>query len=181
MRAPTASGFFISYQTELVIDGIPALLLLCDPDGAILSELLHDNAAPRNALGAYSGFYVCLLPYLDGLVAGETEQVTHDFGAVFRRINACFGISLTEFNHYYEPTRECFGSMDFCGILSEIVYGFEPAVASTVELRRQLPVLERLPQPPERLRDPSMAQRRDIAQSVYRLVLAAASLAAAPP
>jgi len=179
--------------------GIPTLLLLRNPDGAILSELQYDNVAIPDALEAYTRFYTCLLPYLDKFVVGEFEQVTHDFGGVIRRVNERFGTSFAEFTHTDETAREVFETMDYRGTLSEIVYSFESGVISLAELREQLPVLARLPQTQdfrhawvpsedrarlkpalrERLLDPSMAQRRARAQAVYRQVLAAADLAPA--
>ena len=175
--------------------GIPVLLLLREPEGAILSELLYDNVALPDALEAYSRFYTSLLPYLGSFVIGEFEQVTHDFGSVIRQLNARFGTSFNEFKHTDEATRECFGLMNYRGTLSEIVYGFESGVISLEELRRQLPDLARQPQqqhfrqawvPSEeraRLRpalreqylDPGMSKRRARAESVYRQVLAAAA------
>jgi hypothetical protein len=180
--------------------GIPTLLLIRNPDGAILSELLYDNVAIPDALEAYTRFYTCLLPYLDSFVVGEFDQVTHDFGTVIRRVNARFGTNFVEFNHTDETARECFELMNYRGTLSDIVYAFESGVVSLGELRRQLPALALLPQLPEfrqawvpteerarlrqplreRLLDPGMAQRRARAQAVYHQVLTAANLTPAP-
>jgi len=180
--------------------GIPALLLLRDPDGAILSELLYDDVALPDALDAYTRFYTCLLPYLASFVVGEFEQVTHDFGTVIRRVNARFGTNFTEFNHADETVRECFELMNYRGTMSETVFAFESGMISPAELRRHLPDLARLPQLPqlrqawiptddrarlraplrERLLDPGMAQRRARAQAIYHQVLAAADLTPAP-
>jgi hypothetical protein len=180
--------------------GIPTLLLLRNPDGAILSELLYDNVALPDALDAYTRFYTCLLPYLESFVVGEFEQVTHDFGAVIRRVNARFGTNFIEFNHTDETVHECFELMNYRGSLSETVYAFESGMVSLGELRRQLPALAHLPQLPEfrqawvpteerarlrqplreRLLDPGMAQRRARAQAIYHQVLTAANLTSAP-
>jgi hypothetical protein len=180
--------------------GIPALLLLRNPDGAIISELLYDNVALPDALDAYTRFYTCLLPYLESFVVGEFEQVTHDYGTVIRRINARFGTNFTEFNHTDDAVRECFELMNYRGTMSETVFAFESGIISPGELRRQLPDLALLPQLPqlrqawipsgdrarsspalhERLLDPGMARRRARAQAVYRQVLTAADLTPAP-
>ena len=179
--------------------GVPVLLLLRKPEGAILSELLYDNVALPDALDAYSRFHTCLLPYLDSFVVGEFEQVTHDFGSVIRQLNARFGTSFAEFKHTDETARETFELMNLRGTLSEIVYSFESGLISLEELRRQIPDLERQAQPQhfrrawvpsedrarlkpalqERWHDPSMSQRRARAESVYRQVLAAAPVASA--
>jgi len=174
--------------------GIPVLLLLRDPEGAILSELLYDNVALADALVAYSRFYSCLLPHLDSFVVAEFEQVTHDFGRVIRRLNEHFGTSFSEFLHSAESTRECLALMNYRGTLSEIVYGFESGVVSLAELRQHLPTLARKPQPPHfrnawvpsanraslrpALREcwlqPDVARLRKRAQSVYHAVREAA-------
>ena len=181
--------------------GIPALLLLREPEGAILSELLYDSVALPDALVAYSRFYTCLLPYLDSFVVGEFEQVTHDFAAVVRRLNERFGTRFSQFHHCAENAQECFALMEYRGTLSETVYGFESGVVSLQELRRQLPVLARQAQPPHfrqawipsqdraRLRPvlreqwlrPEFARHRERAESVYRAVRGKASLARAAP
>jgi hypothetical protein len=180
--------------------GIPALLLLRNPDGAIISELLYDNVALPDALDAYTRFYTCLLPYLESFVVGEFEQVTHDYGTVIRRLNARFGMNFNEFNHTDDAVRECFELMNYRGTMSETVFAFESGIVSPGELRRQLPALALLPQLPqlrqawipsgdrarsspalhERLLDPGMARRRARAQAVYRQVLTAADLTPAP-
>jgi len=181
--------------------GIPVLLLLRKPEGAILSELLYDNVALPDALDAYARFHTCLLPYLNHFVIGEFEQVTHEFGSVIRQVNERFGTSFAEFKHTDETERECFELMNYRGTLSEIVYSFESGVISQEELRRQLPALAAQPQPEhfrqawipsedrarsrpaleERWRDPGMAQRRERAEAVYRQVLAAASVTSPAP
>jgi hypothetical protein len=179
--------------------GVPTLLLLRQPEGAILSELQYDNVALPDALEAYTRFYTCLLPYMNSFVIGEFEQVTHDFGSVIQQVNARFGTNFAEFKHTDETARETFELMNLRGTLSEIVYSFESGVISLEELRRQIPDLERQSQPQhfqrawipsedraarkpalqERWRDPSMARRRERAESVYRQVLAAAPVASA--
>lgn len=175
---------------------IPALLLIRNPEGAILSELLYDNVELADALDAYARYYTRLLPYLDSFVLGEFKQVTHSFGAVVSLVNARFGTSFAEFKHSDEAVRECFELMNFRSTRSEAVYGFESGLVSPDELRRRLPALKRESQPPqfrqayvpsedrarqrpallERWLDPRLSRRRERAQSVYREVLAATAL-----
>jgi hypothetical protein len=179
-------------------DGIPALLLIREPRGAVLSELLYEpQVALPDALVQYTRFYRCLRPYLDSFVVGEFEQVTSDFGAVIRRLNARFGTDFGEFAHTEDSMQECFGLMSFRGTLSGTVLGFESGVVSHDRLDRELPELARQPQPPElrqawvptrersRLKQalgdqwqrPELARLRDRAQDIYREF----SRRAAPP
>lgn len=175
--------------------GIPALLLLRQPMDAILSELIYDDVALPDALVAYVRFYTCLLPYLDSFVVGEFTQVTRDFGAVVRRLNKCFGTGFGEFSHDEESVRECLALMRQRGTSSEMLLGFESGVITSEEMRRELPVLERTPKPPE-LREawvpsqqrsqaktalleqwlsPKLARLRDRAQGVYEQVRSASA------
>src|SRR5205814_9788870 len=63
--------------------GVPAVALIREPRGAILSQLIREpDVALRNALIAYSRFYEHLLPYRKSFVVGEFKQVTHEFGTV---------------------------------------------------------------------------------------------------
>ncbi len=88
---------------------VPALLLVREPRGAILSQLVREPAiALRDALVAYNRFHACLEPHLDRMVVADFETVTHDFGSVIRRLNTRFGISLDEFVPTDASTSECF-------------------------------------------------------------------------
>jgi hypothetical protein len=186
-----------SQLIEAARRGIPALLLIREPEGAILSELLYDSVALPDALVAYTRFYRSLLPYLDGFTLGEFEQVTREFGVVVRHLNERFSTDFAEFRHTEESARECFTLMKYRGTLSEAVYGFESGVVSLEQLRRQLPALAQQPQRPEfrdawipsaararyrpALRDlwaqPGLAGLREQAESVYREVVARAGQA----
>ena len=180
--------------------GVPALLLLREPKGAILSELLYDDVALPDALVAYTRFHTCLLPYLDSFVVGEFTQVTTDFGAVIGRLNARFGTRFCEFRHDEENARECLALMRLRA-KSEVLHGFESGVVTRDELRRERPALERRPKPPElseawvpsqqRSRakaalteqwlSPRLERLRDRAQFVYEQVRKAATPPAPAP
>jgi hypothetical protein len=173
--------------------GIPALLLLREPRDAILSEALFDDAALPDALVAYSRFYTCLLRYMDSFVVGEFTQVTTDFGAVIRRLNARFGTSYGEFQHTEASTRECMALVQQRGSQSDVLFGFESGVVSHEEVRRELPALEHTAKPPElreawvpsqersrakaalleQWRSPGLARLRERAHIAYEQVLAA--------
>jgi hypothetical protein len=179
---------------EAARSGIPALLLVRQPRDAILSELLYDPVALPDAMVAYSRFYTSLLSYLDSFVVGEFTQVTSDFGAVIRRLNARFGTSFAEFQHSEASTRECLALVRQRGTLSDVILGFESGVVTREELSRELPALERKSKPPE-LREawvpsqersrakaalleqwlsPGLARLRDRTQFVYEQVRSAA-------
>src|SRR6266516_4034644 len=82
--------------------GVPALVLIREPQGAVLSQLIREpGVALPDALVAYARFYTCLLPYYDKFVVADFEEVTSDFGSVIRRVNKQFGTTFAEF----KPTQ----------------------------------------------------------------------------
>jgi hypothetical protein len=116
--------------------GVPALALIREPEGAILSQLVREpHVDLRDALVAYEQFYSCLLPYRQGFVVGEFNQVTRQFGDVIRRLNQHFGTSFDEFVHNEESMRECFELIKERPTLSKTLLGFESGRVSLGELR----------------------------------------------
>jgi hypothetical protein len=88
--------------------GIPVLALIREPREAILSQLVREpGISVQGALVAYARFYSSLLPYRSGMVAGEFDEVTQDFGSVVRKLNNRFGTSFTEFEHNEANLRAC--------------------------------------------------------------------------
>jgi hypothetical protein len=122
--------------------GVPALVLIREPRGAILSQVAREPwVTVAGALIAYSRFYACLHPYRDRFVVGEFEQVTHDFGAVVRRLNARFGTSFAEFTHTEASMRECLEFARLRGTLSATLLGFESGVVTRAQLGDALAAL----------------------------------------
>jgi hypothetical protein len=119
--------------------GVPALVLIRDPQGAILSQMVREPwVTVSGALIAYSRFYRCLLPYRDRFVVGEFERVTSDFGAVIRRLNARFSTSFAEFVHTEASVSEVLDFSGLRGTLSRILLGFESGTVSRAELGEAL-------------------------------------------
>ncbi len=115
--------------------GVPALVLIREPQGAVLSQVVREPwLTVSGALIAYSRFYACLVPYRDHFVVGEFEEVTHDFGAVVRRLNARFGTSFVEFVHTEARVREVLDFSGLRGTLSRTLLGFESGTVSRAEL-----------------------------------------------
>lgn len=169
--------------------GIPALLLIREPQSAILSQLIREPGVTlHDALVAYWRFHACLLPYRGSYVVGEFAQVTHDFGAIVRRLNARFGTGFVEFRDTEESRRECIELIALRGTLSRVLLGFESGEVTRDQLRRELEGIRRGPKPSEArdawipsedrergktaLREqwshPSLARLRDRAQRIYQ-------------
>jgi hypothetical protein len=117
--------------------GVPALVLIRDPEGAILSQLVREPYIHlRDALMAYARFYSCLLPYRSRYVVGEFEEVRRDFGAVIRQLNRHFGTSFAEFVPSDANMRECFDLIRERPARSSILLGFESGLVTLENLRK---------------------------------------------
>ncbi len=127
--------------------GVPAVVLIREPQGSILSKLISEPWAPlREATIAYVRFYERLLPYRDRFVVADFEEVTRDFGAVIRRVNERFGTAFAEFVPSEPNVRQCYDLIKYRATMSPVLLGFESGTVTLDELRRQLPALAR-PQP----------------------------------
>src|SRR5215831_12836107 len=169
--------------------GVPALAVIREPQGAILSQLVREpDVALRDALIAYTRFYRRLLSCRDRLVVADFEEVTTDFGAVTRRINDRFGTTFAEFEPSEQNTQRCFELIKLRGALSPVLLGFESGTVTAEDLLPEIALLTRhSPQAgtgaaawvPSRDRDrskaalqeqweePGLALLRDRAQWVY--------------
>jgi hypothetical protein len=123
---------------QAVRRAVPTLVVIREPEGAILSQLVREpQVALPDALAAYVRYYTCLMRYRDGFVIGELAEVTQDFGAVVRRLNARFGTSYAEFEHTPASVQECLGLIRLRGTHSRTLLGFESGVAGLDEVRRE--------------------------------------------
>ena len=121
---------------EAVRRGLPALAVIREPRGAILSQLVREpNVDLRDALVAYARFYEQLLTHRHEMVVGEFGQVTSDLGAVVRRLNDRFGTSWSLPQLDEEMLRECKELVTARSSLSPILLNFESGLVSRSELR----------------------------------------------
>ncbi len=124
--------------------GVPALVLIREPQGAVLSQLIREpGVALPDALVAYARFYTCLLPYYDKFVVADFEEVTSDFGSVIRRVNKQFGTTFAEFKPTQANISECFELIKHRGTLSKTLLGFESGLVTRDDLRPEQEALAR--------------------------------------
>jgi len=174
---------------------IPAVVLIREPQGAILSQLIQEpDVALRDALFAYSRFYQRLMPYRESFVIGEFRQVTAEFGAVIRQLNERFGTNFAEFVHSDANVRQCFELCDLRETMAPGLLSFESGLVARDQLRRELESIRgaarkyeqeswlpsaKRDRAKEALRDqwlqPSVAKLRGRAEFVYQEFLAGAS------
>ncbi len=93
--------------------GVPAVVLVRAPRDAIVSYLRwQPHVGVRQAARNYLSFYRSVAQHHEHFVAADFEQVTSDFGAVIRRVNARFGSAFVEFDHSEENVRLCFDAIE---------------------------------------------------------------------
>jgi hypothetical protein len=116
---------------EAVRRRIPAIVLVREPEAAVLSHVIHTPALRvDDSLRGFVRFYEPLLPAREGFVVGTFEQVTSDFGAVIERLNERFGTSFGRF----EPTPA-----NVARILGEIEADYRSRTADRGDLERIIP------------------------------------------
>jgi hypothetical protein len=84
--------------------GIPALVLIREPEGAVVSSRIrHPARTYADLLRGFCAFYEPLVPHRGDLVVGTFDEVIGgELGAITRRVNARFATTYAEF----EPTQE---------------------------------------------------------------------------
>jgi hypothetical protein len=96
--------------------GIPTIVLVRDPDEVVLSLVqLRPHTTLEQGLKEYARFYRRILPCRADFVVASFEEVSTDFGAVIRQLNARFGTSFKEFHHTEENVAKCFALMERYG------------------------------------------------------------------
>ncbi len=119
--------------------GVPALALIREPQGALLSQLIREpDVTLRGVLVAYSRFYERLLPYSGAFVVADFEEVTKDFGQVIHRVNTRFGTGFAEFSHTEPNMKRCFDLIKQRSTLSPTLLGFESGLVTWDELQQEL-------------------------------------------
>ena len=96
--------------------GIPTMVLVRDPEQAILSLVqLQPHITLQQGLKDYVRFYRRILPYREHFIVAPFEEVSTDFGALIRRLNAHFGTSFQEFHHTDGNVARCFALIERYG------------------------------------------------------------------
>jgi hypothetical protein len=148
---------------EAVKLGVPAMVLIRDPDACTVSHLIRKpHLTPTEILSSWIRFYEQLTPYRHRVVTADFREVTTDFGAVIARVNRAFGTTFAEFEHTKVNVERCF---------SIIERGNSERNGTVVETLVARPSVERedLKQIFRReLESPAFQTTRSRAQSVYR-------------
>ena len=114
-RRPVALAHHLHAPAQLIRAarrGVPALVLIRDPEDTILSQVQWEpDISMRAALTTYVRFYRAIEPYAGAFLTATFPQVTEDFGEVIRRLNARFGTNFDAYEATEEHQRLCFELM----------------------------------------------------------------------
>lgn len=92
--------------------GIPTLLLIREPEGAVLSQVVREpGVTVRDALVSWSRFYEIALRHREGFVVGEFSRVTTDLAGLILDVNQRFGSTFATFEATEAYECEVFGLM----------------------------------------------------------------------
>lgn len=131
-------------------ENIPAIVLIREPEKAVLSDLLRSpflqkirrspKSVIKNSLVRYISFYEDILPYWDKFIVADFNTVINNFGSVICKINTKFGTSFEEFDHTEENVSLCFKLMDQNILKNRITKNQSPemAYARPTEARKEL-------------------------------------------
>lgn len=94
--------------------GVPALVLVRDPEGAVVSSMIrHPDRTCAGLLRGYADFHEPLLPYRADFVVGTfAEVVGGEVGRITRRVNDRFGTAFAEFDATEENVARCMREID---------------------------------------------------------------------
>lgn len=114
--------------------GLPTIAVIRDPEEATLSQVVREpNVSLEDALWGYARFYSCLLRYQPRFVVADFDEITTNFGAVTKRLNARFGTSYGEFEHTAENVERCLALMKERSKLPPQLLAFESGTATLAE------------------------------------------------
>jgi hypothetical protein len=92
--------------------GVPTLVLIRAPEEAVPSLVArHPHVGMRGALVGYVRFYRPLVRHNRHIELATFSEVTSDFGAVIRRINARYGTDFHPFEHTEANVLRCFDAI----------------------------------------------------------------------
>jgi hypothetical protein len=102
-----------SHIARAVRLGVPALLTIREPEGAVVSCAVREPYVTiPQALVAYRRFYERLAGVRERVVVGDFPEVTENLGDLVVRLNARFGTAFTPFESTPENIEECFRLID---------------------------------------------------------------------
>lgn len=148
--------------------GIPTLVLIRQPEDAVLSLLIREPAmSAKQALRDYVRFYQRILPYRSGFLIATFEEVTQDFGAVIDRLNEKFDTKFSRFHHTEDNVAKVLRLIEEMD-KADTGRGYvtETTVARPSELRKKLKMQRR-----RELEAPALDALLQLAKVIYHEII----------
>jgi hypothetical protein len=94
--------------------GVPALVLIREPEGAVVSSRIrHPARTNADLLRGFCAFYEPLVPHRGDLVVGTFDEVVGgELGTITRRLNTRFGTTYAGFEPTEENLARCMHEID---------------------------------------------------------------------
>ena len=119
--------------------GLPTLMVIREPRGAVLSQLVREPEVDLlDALYAYRRFHLSLMGCREAFVVADFRDVTADFGAVVRRLNARFGTSFGVFGGTPTEVALVTSLIEQRPTLSPVLLGFESGEVPLIKVVEHL-------------------------------------------
>jgi hypothetical protein len=146
---------------------VPVLLIVRRPVPTLASYLIAGpHASPARVLEEYIHYHRELLPYLGDIEIADFEEATTDMGALIRRLNKRFELSIPEFDHTPAAVERVFAAIDEAHLSVHDEVDPEPTVPRPSENRSADNRRYRLA-----LRDPTLAARLAEAEHLFQLLI----------
>lgn len=98
---------------DAVRRGVPVLLLVRRPLPTLASYLIAGpHATPAGVLDEYIRYHRELLPFLRDIEVADFDEATTDMGALIRRLNERFDLSIPEFDETPPAVARTFAALD---------------------------------------------------------------------
>jgi hypothetical protein len=153
--------------------GLPVLVPVREPEPTIMSLVVREpHVSMTQALKSYARFYTTLRPRRDQFVIATFDEVTNDFGAVIRRVNARFGTKFIPFEHTDANVNRCFDLIEDRSRRQpwgEALSHFQSGLIGLPELERAISqhnVIASTPSPSERLVARPSSERQKLKQAL---------------
>jgi hypothetical protein len=94
---------------------IPTIVLIREPEAAVISYIIGNfdpGISMRQVLYDYLAFYQPILKYRNKFVLAPFHEITHNYGAIIRKVNEQYGSNFDEFIHTDENVSKCFELID---------------------------------------------------------------------
>lgn len=151
--------------------GKPVILLIRNPVDCVVSLVLRlPSILISDAIQSYIDFYEILLPYIDGVVVADFSDIQSDVGAIFKKVNAEFGVNYSCFEHTKENEKECFDRIDRRNAKYLGQERTNPLMVARPTLERSCLKADMV----SKVNSDEYAQKMEKAQAVYELYVASA-------